>query len=55
MKTLQDHFSGEGNATCNITEADRLKELLYYKSEQSILFETFLTNCQRMYNIYEKE
>jgi hypothetical protein len=55
MKALQDHFSGEGNATRNIAEADRLKESLHYKSERSMPFETFLTNCQRMYNIYEKE
>ena len=55
MKALRDHFSGEGNATCRIAEADRLKESLFYKSERSLSFETFLTKCQKMFNIYEKE
>ena len=31
MKALRDHFAGEGNATRNISEADRLKESLHYK------------------------
>ena len=55
MKALRDHFSGEGNASRNIAEADRLKETLHYKSERAMAFETFLTQCQKMYNIYEKE
>ena len=55
MKALRDHFSGEGNASRNISEADRLKESLHYKSERSLAFETFLTQCQKMYTIYDKE
>ena len=55
MKQLRDHFSGEGNATRNIAEADRLKETLHYKSERAMPFETFLTQCEKMYNIYDKE
>ena len=55
MKALRDHFAGEGNATRNISEADRLKESLHYKNERAMAFETFLTQCQKMYNIYEKE
>ena len=52
MKKLRDHFSGEGNATRRIAEADRLKETLHYKNERSMEFETFLTKCEKMYNIY---
>ena len=55
MKALRAHFAGEGNATRNMAEADRLKESLHYKGERSMAFETFLTQCQKMYNIYEKE
>lgn len=55
MQALRDHFSGEGNATRNVAEADRLKESLHYKSERAMSFETFLTQCQKMYNIYDKE
>ena len=55
MKALRDHFEGEGNASRNKNEADRLKDSLHYKSERSMTFETFLTQCQKMYNIYEKE
>ena len=52
MKKLRDHFSGKGNATCRIAEADRIKETLHYKNECSLPFETFLTKCEKMYNIY---
>ncbi len=55
MQALRDHFAGEGNATRTMAEADRLNESLHYKSERSMPFETFLTNCQKMFNIYEKE
>ena len=55
MKALRDHFTGEGNVTRNMAEADRLKENLHYKGERSMDFETFLTQCQKMFNIYEKE
>ncbi len=55
MKALRDHFEGEGNATRNKAHADRLKDSLHYKSERSMPFESFLTKCQQMFNIYEKE
>ena len=55
MKALHDHFAGEGNTSCNKAEADRLYQNLYYKSERAMPFETFLTNCQKMLNIYDKE
>jgi hypothetical protein len=55
MKALREHFAGEGIATRNISEADRLKESLHYKSKRAIPFETFLTQMEKMFNIYEKE
>ena len=55
MKALRNHFSGEGNASRNIAEADRLKDSLHYKNERAMNFENFLTQCQKMYNIFEKE
>ena len=55
MRALRDHFSGEGNATRSLAEAERLKASLHYKSERAMPFETFLTQCQKMYNIFQKE
>lgn len=55
MRALRDHFAGEGNASRNKADADRLYEGLHYKSERAMAFETFLTQCQKMFNIYEKE
>ncbi len=43
MKSLRDHFEGEGNASRNKNEADRLKDTLHYKNERSMTFENFLT------------
>ena len=45
MAALRSHFAGEGNVSRNISEADRLKESLHYKSERAMAFETFLTQC----------
>ena len=32
MEALRSHFTGEANATSNISEADGLNERLHYKS-----------------------
>ena len=55
MKALHDHFSGKGNSTRIIAEADRMKKSLHCKNERSLFFEMFLTKCQKMFNIYDKE
>ena len=55
MKALRDHLSGEVNDSRNKADADRLKETLHYKNERAMTFKIFLTQCQKMYNIYEKE
>ena len=55
MAALRAHFTGEGNASRNIAEAERIRENLHYKHERSMPFETFLTQSQKMFNIFEKE
>ena len=55
MQALRDHFSGEGNSTRIIAEADRMNKSLHYKNKRSLSFEIFLTKCQKMFNIYDKE
>ena len=55
MTALRNHFAGEGNSTRNISVADRLYESLHYKNERSMAFETFLTQCQKMFNIFDTE
>ena len=55
MKALRDHFTGEGNASRRISEADHLKGQLHYTNERAMTFEEYLTNCQKMYNIYATE
>ena len=55
MQALRTHFAGAGNASRNKAEADRLYKSLHYKSERAMAFETFLTQCQKMFNIFEEE
>ena len=55
MEALRRHFSGEGNATRNLAEAKIMQESIHYKGKRTMAFETFLTQCQKMFNIYEKE
>ena len=55
IKALRAHFAGEGNASRNLAEAERLQETLHYKNERAMPFETFLDKCQKMFNIYDKE
>ena len=55
MEALRRHFAGEGNATRNLVEAERLNESLHYKSNGAMSFKIFVTQCQKMFNIYEKE
>ena len=55
MEALKRNFSGEGNATRNLAEAEIMQESIHYKSERAMAFETFLTQCQKLFNIYENE
>ena len=54
-KKLVDHFAGEGSAAKALAEAEHLYETLHYKNERSMSFETFLTRCEKMFNIFEKQ
>jgi len=53
IQALRDHFSGEGNVTRRIAEAERIRDTLQYKNERNLTFETYLTKCEKMYNIFE--
>ena len=55
MSALRDHFLGEGNATRSLASAENLRATIHYKNERSMAFETFLTQCQRMFNIFTQE
>ena len=55
MKLLRNHFAGGGNATRNIAKAERPCDSLNENNERSMVFELFLTKCQKMYNIFEEE
>ena len=55
METLRGYFSGEGDATRNLVESEKLNKSLHYKSEREISFEIFLTQSQKFFNIYKKE
>ena len=55
MQSLRNHFAGEGNTSRSKAEADRLYDSLHYRNERSMSFEIFLTQCQKMFNIFEKE
>ena len=55
MQALRNHFAGEGNVTCNLAEAERLYQSIHYKNERAMNFEVFLTQCQRMFNNFDKE
>ena len=55
MKTFRGYFSGEGDATRNLLESEKLNKSLHYKSEREMSFDTFITQCQKMFIIYKKE
>ena len=55
MQALRNHFAGECNATRNLGEAERLYQSIHYKNERAMNFEVVLTQCQRMFNIFDKE
>jgi hypothetical protein len=55
MKALRSHYSGEGNTTRRIADAECARDSLHYKIEKSMPFSTFLDNLQRMFNTFKKE
>lgn len=54
MEALRAYYRGEGNQTRRVSNADKLRDTLHYKSEGAMPFATFLDKCQRMFNMYEE-
>lgn len=55
MIALRRHYSGEGNSTRRISDAQHIRQTLHYKSERFLQFNTFLDSLQKMFSIYEEE
>ena len=55
MKALRSHYSGEGNTTRRIADAERARDSLHYKNGKSMPFSNFLDSLQRMFNTFKKE
>ena len=55
MEALRKHYSGEGNTSRRIADAERLRDTLHYKNERALPFSTFLDKMQRMFNIFHEE
>ena len=55
MLALQEHYSGERNASRRIATPERMRDGLNYKNERSLAFSIFLNRMQKMFNIYEEE
>jgi hypothetical protein len=52
--TFVAHFTGEGNSTRRIGDAERLEKTLHYKDERAMTFQTFLAKTKHMFNIFEE-
>jgi hypothetical protein len=52
--TLVAHFTGEGNNTRRIGDAERLEKTLHYKDERAMGYQTFLAKTKHMFNIFEE-
>ena len=55
MQALRKHYTGEGNISRRITQAETLRDTLHYKQEKYLSFSTFLDRLQKMFNIFEEE
>ena len=55
MKSLRDHYSGEGNTSRRIAVAERIRDTLHYKSERAMQFSSFLDKLQKMFYIFSEE
>jgi hypothetical protein len=51
---LAAHFTGEGNNTHRIGDAECLETTLHYKGERVMSFQTFLAKTKHMFNIFEE-
>ncbi len=55
MKSLRNHYSGEGNTSRRIAVAERIRDTLHYKSERAMQFSAFLDKLQKMFHIFAEE
>ena len=55
MIALHNHYGGEGNVSCQIAVAERMRDNLHYRNECTLSFSIFLDRMQHMFNIYEEE
>lgn len=55
MEALRAHYSGEGNTSRRIANAERIRDTLHYKNERAMPFSAFLDKLQKMFNIFEEE
>jgi hypothetical protein len=55
MIALRNHYSGEGNTSRRIAQAERYHDTLYCKHEKSLSFLNFLDKIQKMFNMFEEE
>ena len=55
FKALRAHYSGEGNTSRRIADAERIRDTLHYKNERAMQFSAFLDKIQKMFNIYDEE
>jgi hypothetical protein len=52
--TLVAHFTGEGNNTRRIGDAELLEKTLQYKDERAMAYQTFLAKTKHMNDIFEE-
>jgi hypothetical protein len=55
MIALRNHYAGKGNSTHRISDANRIKSTLHYKSEHALPFSKFLDSMQKMFTIFQEE
>ena len=54
MITLHNHYAGKGNSTRHISDANRIRSTLHYKSEHALPFSKFLDSMQKMFTIFQE-
>lgn len=54
MQALRAHYRGEGNQSRRVTDAEKLRDTVHYRSERAMPFQNFLTKSQRMFNLFEQ-
>jgi hypothetical protein len=55
MIALRNHYTGEGNTSRRIAQAESYRDTLHYKHEKSLSFSNFLDKIQKMINMLQEE